>query len=370
MLGSRTFRGAATLTAICLLAAATLQAQNAAPAAQTTDTVFKNVQLLKGIPVDTFFDAMGMFANAMGNDCTFCHSPKAALDRNEFAVATPRIQRARQMIVMVNTINKMYFAGQPRVTCFTCHHGNQSPRSDPNFALQYGPPIPDPIARDFRTDPTITPNQVFDKHLQAIGGAGAASKLTSFTARATYEGFDTAFEKLQAEVFAKAPNQFTTVVHMSAGDSRRVYNGTGGWLSGPDTAIPVINLTGGNLDRARLESLVAFPASLRTAFPQWRAGRTADEEHEYTVLQGSENGQPVANLYFDEDGMLARLVRFTVTPVGFVPTQIDYSDYRDVAGVKMAFKKVVSQTYMQATIEFTDVQPNTAIDASRFAPPK
>jgi hypothetical protein len=181
---------------------------------------------------------------------------------------------------------------------------------------------------------------------------------------------DTAFEKVPVEIFAKAPNQFTTIVHMSAGDSRRVYNGTGGWLSGPDTAIPVINLTGGNLDRARLESIVAFPASLRTAFPQWRAGRTADDEHEYIVLQGSENGQPVMNLYFDEDGMLARLVRFTVTPVGFVPTQIDYSDYKEVAGMKMAFKKVVSQTYMQMTIELTDVQPNAAIDAARFAQPR
>jgi hypothetical protein len=370
MLGSRTFRCAASLGAVCLLAAATLQAQNATPAPQITDTVFKNIQLLKGIPVDTFFDAMGMFANAMGNDCTFCHSPTAALDRNAFAIATPRIQRARQMIVMVNTINKMYFAGQPRVTCFTCHHGTQSPRSDPSFALQYGPPIPDPIARDFRTDATIMPNQVFDKHLQAIGGAAAASKLTSFTAKGTYEGFDTAFEKVPVEIFARAPTQFTTVVHMSSGDSRRVYNGTGGWLSGPDTALPVINLTDGNLDRARLESIVAFPAALRNAFPQWRAGRTADDDQEYVVLQASENGQPVVNLYFDESGMLSRMVRFTLTPVGFVPTQIDYSDYRSVAGVKMAFKKVVSQTYMQMTIELTDVQPNVTIDAARFAQPR
>ena len=68
MPGSRTFRCAASLAAVCLLAAATLRAQNAAPAPQITDNVFKNVQLLKGIPVDTFFDAMGMFANAMGND--------------------------------------------------------------------------------------------------------------------------------------------------------------------------------------------------------------------------------------------------------------------------------------------------------------
>ena len=365
---TKSFLAASALATACLVGAATLHAQNPAP--QTSDTVFKNVQLLKGIPVDTFFDAMGMFANAMGNDCTFCHSPNAALDRDAFAIATPRIQRARQMIVMVNTINKTYFAGQPRVTCFTCHHGTQSPRSDPNLALQYGPPIPDPIARDFPTDETIPVDQVFDNYLQAIGGAGAAAKLASFVAKGTYEGFDTAFEKVPVEIFAKSPNQFTTLVHMSAGDSRRIYNGTGGWLAGPDTPLPVVNLTQGNLDRARLEALVAFPASLRNAYPQWRAGRTADEEHEYVVLQASENGQPVVNLYFDEMGMLARLVRFTVTPVGFVPTQIDYSDYRDVAGLKMAFRKVVSQTFMRMTVELTDVQPNVAIDAARFAQPR
>jgi len=55
--------------------------------------------------------------------------------------------------------------------------------------------------------------------------------------------------------------------------------------------------------------------------------------------------------------------------VGFVPTQIDYSDFRDVAGVKVPFKRVVSQTFMQMTVELTDVQPNAAIDAARFARP-
>ena len=42
----------------------------------------------------------------------------------------------------------------------------------------------------------------------------------------------------------------------------------------------------------------------------------------------------------------------------------------DLGGVKMAFKKVVSQTYMQMTIELADVQPNVTIDAARFAQPR
>ena len=75
------------------------------------------------------------------------------------------------------------------------------------------------------------------------------------------------------------------------------------------------------------------------------------------------------NLYFDDSGLLVRLVRWTQTPVGFVPTQINCSDYREVAGVRMPFRRVVSQTYMQMTVELSEVQPNVAIDAARFARP-
>ena len=58
----------------CLLGMMSVRvsAQQVAPdqAPQTTDTLFRNIQVLKGIPVDTFFDVMGMFASSMGEDCT------------------------------------------------------------------------------------------------------------------------------------------------------------------------------------------------------------------------------------------------------------------------------------------------------------
>jgi outer membrane lipoprotein-sorting protein len=40
-----------------------------------------------------------------------------------------------------------------------------------------------------------------------------------------------------------------------------------------------------------------------------------------------------------------------------------------VAGVKVPFKRTVTQTYMQMTIELSDVQPNVRVDDSRFARP-
>jgi len=368
----QTFLGATAIgvvsLVVCLAAAA--RAQTTADRPVMTQDVFKSVTVLRDIPVDTFFDAMGMFANAMGNDCTFCHSPQAALDRAKFAEVTPRMQRARQMIAMMQTINRQFFGNAPRVTCFTCHHGNQSPRSDPNIALQYSAPEEDPNARDFATDPTLSDEKTFDKYLQVVGGLDRLARLASFSAKGTYSGFDTGFEKVPVEIFAKAPNQYTTVVHMAAGNSVRTFNAGSGWLAGPDTPIPIVTLTAGNLDRARLEALVAFPSAIKQAYAHWRVGRAVLNDEEVTVIQGiDEDRQPIANLYFAPSGLLVRAVRWTMTPVGFVPTQIDYSDFREVAGVKIPFHRTVSQTFMQMNVELTDVQPNVTIDAARFAKP-
>src|SRR5207244_4896151 len=108
---------------------------------------------------------------------------------------------------------------------------------------------------------TVTPlisDKILDKNLQHVGDADRLSKLTSFSAKGTYAGFDTLFEKVPVDIFAKAPNQYSTVVHMSNGNSVRTFNGGSGWMAGPDTPVPLVTLTSGNLDRARLEALVAF----------------------------------------------------------------------------------------------------------------
>ena len=45
---------------------------------QMSEDVFKNVQILKGIPVDEFMDTMGMFSAATGLNCTTAMPPTTA----------------------------------------------------------------------------------------------------------------------------------------------------------------------------------------------------------------------------------------------------------------------------------------------------
>jgi len=337
-----------------------------------TENLFRDIQVLKGIPIDTFFDVMGMFAASMGEDCTYCHSKEAVFRHEAFGDPTPKIQRARQMIVMMQTINKNFFGGAPRVTCFTCHRGAYSPVAAPRLSLQYGPPDDDPNVIDFPADTGASADQILDRYLQTLGGTSLLAKVSSFTAKGTYSGFDTGFKEVPVDIVARAPNQRSWTIHMADGDSHRVFDGRNGWWAGPDSPAPIETLTSGNLDRYRLEALVAFPAGIKQSFSQWKVGRTAIDDRAVRIVQGANPGSGLlpVNFYFDNmSGLLVRWVRWNATPVGPVPTQIDYDDYRDVAGVKMPFTWTVSQTYMQMTIKLSAVQPNARVDAAAFAKP-
>src|SRR5438477_7810711 len=164
-------------------AQARLAAQAAAPKPQMAEDAFKNVRVLKGIPVKEFMNTMGFFAASLSLNCTDCHGSASASDWANYAVDTPIKIRARGMITMVKAINDANFGGRPFVTCYTCHRGAQKPKVIPSLAAQYGEPLPDDpdeveVVAGARV--TQTADQTLDKYLQAVGGAQAPGRLTSF----------------------------------------------------------------------------------------------------------------------------------------------------------------------------------------------
>jgi hypothetical protein len=356
---------------LCLLAVALAIGQaGQEQRPQMAEEVFKNVQVLKGIPVDEFMDTMGMFSAATGMNCTDCHTSDSTTSWDKFGNDTPQKQTARKMMLMVNALNKDNFRGVRSVTCYTCHRGDQRPKIVPSLIVQYSAPVEDPNEVEiFPNTGGPTADQVFEKYMQALGGTQRLANLTSFVAKGTYGGYDTDHAKVPVEIFAKAPAQRATIVHAPFGDSVRTYDGRAGWVASADKPLPLMSLNGGNLEGAKVEAIIFFPAQLKQAFNQWRVSSTAIDDREVRVLQGTNPRQPPVNLYFDESGLLVRLVRFVDTAVGRVPTQIDYADYREVSGVKMPFRWIATWTDGQSTTELSDVQPNVQIDAAKFARP-
>ena len=337
---------------------------------QLAEEAFKNVQIIKGIPVDEFMDTMGMFAAATSMNCVDCHTPDSTATWENFAKDTPLKQTARRMLLMVNAINKDNFKGVRSVNCYTCHRGDRRPKQIPSLLAQYSAVTEDPNEIDaFPNIGGPSTDQVFDKYIQALGGAQRLAAFSSFVAKGTYSGYDTDLAKASIEIFTKAPAQRTTIVHAAFGDSVRVYDGRAAWIASPDKPLPLLPLTGGNLDGAKIEAMVAFPTQIKQAFAQWRVTSTAIDDREVRPLQGTNPRQPPVNFYFDESGLLVRLVRFVDTAVGRVPTQIDYADYREVSGVKIPFRWTATWTDGQSTTQLTEVQANVPIDSAKFARP-
>lgn len=358
----------------CLLVVGSAKGGQQAPTAQTqpmAEQIFKKVDLLRGIPVDEFMDTMGMFSAALSLNCIDCHVPESVGTWDKFADETPLKVKTRTMIRMVNEINKANFSGVRAVTCYTCHRGDTVPKILPNLAAQYAAHVEDAnevVMVNIPSGPTV--DQVFDKYIQALGGPQRLAALTSYSGRGTYIGFETEQTVVPMELYAKAPNLRAMVVKMAVGDNNRVFDGRTAWIAGSDKPLPLMSLTGGNLEGAKLEALLMFPAQLKGAFQNWRVSATGIDDKLVRVLQGTNPGQPPVNFYFDNStGLLVRVLRLVNTAVGRVPTQVDYSDYREVSGVKIPHKWIVTWTNGQSTSTLTQVQANPTIDAARFGRP-
>jgi photosynthetic reaction center cytochrome c subunit len=376
--------GAMATIALWLLNNASASGQ-AAPAKQLmSEQAFKNVTVLKGIPVDEFMNTMGFISASTNYNCTDCHvESRVEGDWSAYAQETPRKAIARRMILMVQDINKSNFGGARVVTCYTCHRNIQgAPKTTPSLAEQYGEPPPiDPNEVEIRRQAPDAPSadQVFDKYLQAVGGAQKAAGITSIVFKGTYQGY--AEPKANVDIYVKAPNQRapsqrTMIVHTDAGDRTTTFDGTNGWMAAPamDKPFPVIAYTGGDLDAVRLDAVLSFPAGIKQAVTKPVVGMTSIDDKDVVVVQGAANGgRSSVKLYFDkQSGFLVRQVSFADTIIGRVPTQVDYSDYRDVAraGIKLPFHIITTWTDGRSDVLLTSAETNVAIDSARFNQPR
>jgi hypothetical protein len=337
---------------------------------QMSDQVFKNVQVLKGIPVDEFMGTMGLFSAALTVCCGDCHTG-AGTSNPKWEDDPPKKRTARRMMQMVAAINRDNFNGRQVVTCWTCHRGSERPMATPPLDKMYGEPTiepPDIIRTATSGEPTA--DQIFDKYIQALGGAARLASLTSFSAKGTAMPYGDP-DIYQVEVYAKAPNQLATVVHEQEGDMARTFDGRQGYFLLPLTVVEEYPWTGGANEGARLDARLAFPGQIKQALTDWRVGfSTTINGTDVRVVQGTGPLGLVGTFYFDkETGLLTRMVRYVNSAMGRVPTQIDYTEYKDVAGVKVPSKWSYAWVSGREEFTMTDIQPNVAVDAAKFGKP-
>ena len=330
---------------------------------------FKNIQVLKGIPADQFIPTMQFIGASLGVECDFCHDPKA-FDKDD---KKPK-QTARKMMEMMFAINKDNFEGHREVTCYSCHRGNAHPQAIPAVATEplpsaAGPPqhAADDISREeSKQNSSPAADQLLDTYIQALGGSSAIDKVATRVMKGT---IDFGGQSFPIDIYCKAPDQRISLAHMPEGDSVTAFNGHEGWLGMPGR--PLREMGRSDLDGASIDANLHLPTQMKAMFTQMRVGgveKIGDQET-YKVI-GQREGKPPILLFFDtQSALLVRLIRYGDTALGLMPTQIDYSDYRDVSGVKMPYRWTLARPGGRFTIQVSEAQQNVPVEDSRFVKP-
>lgn len=336
-------------------------APGAADGSKTAEQQFKNIQVLKGIPADQVVPTMQFVANSLGVECEFCHV-QGAFDKDD---KKPK-QTARQMMQMQLAIDKDNFKGRPEVTCFSCHRGAQNPVGVPIIAEEESK-RPEPEKTEAAAPALPSADAILDKYIEAVGGAGAIEKITSRVEKGT---ITVSGHQMPVEVTAKAPNKRISVVHTPNGDNITAYDGHTGWLGNPGPRPPRV-MDAAEVHAVSFDATFYLPLELRKMFTQFRV-RPADRIGGHDVYQviGIREGQPPVRLFFDkESGLLLRSIRYTETPLGRNPTQLDYSDYRAENGVKIPLQWTVARPLGRFTIQISEVKQNVPVDDRKFEKP-
>jgi hypothetical protein len=212
--------------------------------------------------------------------------------------------------------------------------------------------------------PALTAEQIIEKSIEAAGGRDVIRKLTSTVSRGIME-FEPQEIHSTIELYAKAPDRRLIVTNMEGfGEVRQGFDGKVAWSSDP--ARGVRELEGAELAETKREA--AFNADL-----MWRdlfrkvelAGREkVDGREAYLIRLTPKTGKPITRYYDVESFLLIR----QLNQDGAI--RVDFSDYRDVGGIKVPFGIRQRMRDMQILIRITDVQNNIEIDDAIFSKPQ
>ena len=325
--------------------------------------VYQNIQVLEGIPADQLPATMQFVALSLGVGCSHCHV-QGANEKDD----KPQKKTARQMMQMVLATNRDNFDGRTEVTCYTCHRGNESPPSTPILSETSASPRPSDGETGGR-EPGETPSaeQLLDQYQAAMGGSDALSKIFSRVARGHVLAADG--EKTAVEVFSKGGDAQLLITRTAEGDATVGYSGNSGWTSNTDRGPRDRNAA--DIEGSRLENDLYLARHAKQAYAQWRVGRSEAINGRGTyVLNGSEEGRAPVRLYLDsQTGLLWRVIHYTVTPLGRLPAQVDFADYRELNGVKVPYRMVKTRRNSSTTIQFDPVQQNVPVEDSIFSRP-
>jgi hypothetical protein len=330
-----------------------LQRNQSSGSAKTAGEDFKNIQVLKNVPVTQFGMTMTYMESSLGVGCGFCHAA-------EFDKETPIKIKAREMLVMMNDLNARSFRElKSAITCYTCHQGKPRPVAIPEFREESKQPSASAAALP-------SADEIMDRYVRALGGA---SRIESLRTR-LIEGSqinDTGFA-VKYRAYQEFPDKELLEIDYPRVTVFVGYNGVLGWARTSAGRDP--------MDEELLR-LVKFDAEfypgikLKKEYTNLKVtGEAPVRDRLAYVIAGTSPDGSLHRLFFDtQTGLLIRREREFETALGLLVNRTELEDYKEVDGVKIPH--TVRWLYPGSTLihKVTRIQHGVPIGADRFSAP-
>jgi Photosynthetic reaction centre cytochrome C subunit len=320
----------------------------------------KNVKELTGLSDFQLVRAMQEMADGLGVQCAFCHVEKdkeldfPADDKEEK-------QRAREMIAMVKAANISTFKGRSTLSCYTCHKGKN------NVTGLVPLPVAPPAAEEHQERPKGLPTaaDIVKKYADA---AGDVSRWESFRAKGVRESQDGKTPPIPFEL-EWSHGRFHVTGETPRGKMEQTVGATHGWVKAPEPH----DMNAHELDLSRDQAAAYQPTDPKDISTDPKASRVAGKEkigdHDTYILFTSGGQKARQRLYFDAtSGLLVRKVVLTDSPVGTIPSQTDFDEWKDAGGTKFPFVVKWSSVDWRnsATRKYSDVTLAAKIEEKAF----
>jgi zinc protease len=216
--------------------------------------------------------------------------------------------------------------------------------------------------------PTLTADQILENYIKAIGGREAWKKLTTRISTGT---IDVPAMNLSGLVVVKekAPNRSVFTVNFNGSVFQQGFDGTVGWSSDPQNGLR--EQSGDELSETKRDSDFYHPLDLKQMYSKITVtGTDKIDDRDAYVLEASSGDLGTDKIYFDaQNGLVLRIVGQHHTIDGPATFTEDFSDFREVDGIKLPYTVHQESPSSTFTIKFTEIRHNEAIEDAVFAKP-
>jgi len=232
------------------------------------------------------------------------------------------------------------------------------------------------IASAYADDKLPSGEELIEKYIAATGGRAAYEKVKSRTVQATLA---VPAQKMSGQVivYQKSPGLYLeTATVAGAGTEQRGYDTkTGvGWSTSDMSGVRLVK--GDELDHLRREADLQGDLDWKK---QYSDAKTVGVEPVngsdcYKVELTTKSGKTETRYYDKSSGLLQRTVSEVTLPNGKIGIDASITDYRDVEGMKVAFKNTatlnVSGTQLEQVVTLDKIEMNPNIPDAKFAAPE